>query len=47
MARATQALRVFVDSGVISLDKLSAAAYGEYHPVETNETSRGKAANSA
>jgi len=45
MARANAALRVFVDSGVISLDKLSAAAYGEYHPVETNETAEGRAAN--
>ncbi len=45
MARANAALRVFVDSGVISLDKLSAAAYGEYHPVETNETPEGRAAN--
>lgn len=45
MARANAALRVFVDSEVISLDKLSAAAYGEYHPVETNETAEGRAAN--
>jgi chemotaxis protein MotB len=45
MARANAALRVFLSSGRIDLDKLSAAAYGEYHPVETNDTEEGRAAN--
>ena len=45
MARANAALRVFVDSAIIRMDKLSAAAYGEYHPVETNETAEPSTGN--
>jgi chemotaxis protein MotB len=45
MARANAALKVFIDSGVIDMDKLSAAAYGEYQPVDTNDTAEGRAAN--
>jgi chemotaxis protein MotB len=45
MERANAALWCFIDSGVIDLEKLSAAAYGEYHPVDTNETTEGRASN--
>ncbi len=45
MARANAALKVFVESGVIDFNKLSAAAYGEYQPVATNDTPEGRAAN--
>lgn len=27
------------------MDKLSAVAYGEYHPIATNDTEEGRAAN--
>ncbi len=45
MARANAALKVFIESGVIDLEKLSTAAYGEYQPVESNDTPEGRAAN--
>jgi chemotaxis protein MotB len=45
MARANAALKVFIESGVIDFDKLSAAAYGEYQPVASNDTPEGRAAN--
>ncbi len=45
MARANAALKVFLDSEVIGMNKLSAAAYGEYQPVESNDTPEGRAAN--
>ena len=45
MARANAALKVFIESGVIDMEKLSAAAYGEYQPVDTNETPEGRSSN--
>ena len=45
MARANAALKVFIDANVIDLDKLSAAAYGEYQPIDTNDTPEGRASN--
>ena len=45
MARANAALRVFIESNVIELDKLSAAAYGEFQPINTNDTVEGRASN--
>ncbi len=45
MARANAALRVFIESNVIELDKLSTAAYGEYQPINTNDTVEGRASN--
>ena len=41
----TRLCGVFIDADVINMDKLSAAAYGEYQPVDTNETAEGRAAN--
>lgn len=45
MGRANAVLEYFIQSGWISMDKLSAAAYGEYQPVENNDTVEGRAAN--
>lgn len=45
MARANAALKVFIEAGVIDMDKLSVAAYGEYQPVDTNDTAVGRAFN--
>lgn len=45
MARASSALQYFIDAQKISMDKLSAVAYGEYHPIATNDTEEGRAAN--
>ena len=45
MGRANAALKVFIDSGAVDLDKLSAVAYGEYQPVDTNDTAEGRTAN--
>lgn len=43
-ARAFAVLRYFEDSGVPS-GRLSAIGYGEFRPVETNETIKGRSAN--
>ena len=45
MARANAALKVFIEADVLDLGKLSAAAYGEYQPVDTNDTVDGRASN--
>ena len=45
MARSNAVLKVFIESGVIDMNKLSAAAYGEYQPVDTNDTVEGRASN--
>ncbi len=45
MARSNAALKVFVEADVIDMNKLSAAAYGEYQPVDTNDTAEGRASN--
>ena len=43
--RATNVLRYFIDSGLIDTDKISVTGYGEYHPIDTNDTAEGRAAN--
>ncbi|SMC35753.1 OmpA/MotB family protein [Papillibacter cinnamivorans] len=45
MGRSNAVLEYFIQSGWISMDKLSAAAYGEYQPVDSNSTPEGRAAN--
>lgn len=45
MARASSALKYFITSDKIGMDKLSAVAYGEYQPVESNDTAEGRACN--
>lgn len=45
MERANAALACFIESEKIELEKLSAAAYGEYHPVGSNDTVEGRASN--
>lgn len=43
--RATNVLRYLIDSGNINVEKISVTGYGEFHPVETNETTEGRSAN--
>ncbi|MCL1905672.1 MAG: flagellar motor protein MotB [Clostridiales bacterium] len=43
--RATNVLRYFIDSGNIDVTKISVTGYGEFHPVDTNETVEGRSAN--
>lgn len=43
--RATNTLRLVLEMGLISEDKLSAVGYGEYQPVATNDTPEGRAQN--
>ena len=45
MTRASNALKYFINSDKINLDKLSAVAYGEYQPIESNGTVEGRASN--
>ena len=45
MARANAALKVFIEADVLDMGKLSAAAYGEYQPVDSNDTAEGRASN--
>jgi len=44
-ARATHIARLFLDMKVIPPDRISAAGYGEFHPVAGNETAEGRAEN--
>ncbi len=44
-ARAVQVLRYFIEEKDLDPRKLSAVGYGEYHPIETNDTVAGKTAN--
>jgi chemotaxis protein MotB len=44
-SRAVNTLRYIVEKEVVELNQLSAVGYGEYHPVGTNETPEGRAAN--
>lgn len=44
-ARATRIARLFLDLRAIPADRLSAAGYAEFHPVASNATSEGRAAN--
>ncbi|MGB4465304.1 MAG: flagellar motor protein MotB [Eubacteriales bacterium] len=43
--RATNTLRLILDTGYIEPDKLSAMGYGEYRPIDTNDTPEGRANN--
>lgn len=44
-SRATNIARVLLVLRAISPDRLSAAGYAEFHPVDTNDTSEGRARN--
>jgi len=44
-ARALAVLHYFIDNKGIAPERLSAVGYGEYKPVESNETAEGKAQN--
>ena len=44
-ARATRVARLFLEMNLIPSDRISAAGYGEFHPVASNDTSEGRAAN--
>lgn len=44
-ARATNVLHYLVKSSGLSPDRLSAAGYGEYRPVESNSTEQGRSSN--
>lgn len=44
-ARADHIARIMLESGDIAPDRLSAAGYAEFHPVDTNETVEGRANN--
>lgn len=44
-ARATRIARTFLDLRAISPDRLSAAGYAEFHPVDSNATPEGRANN--
>ena len=45
ITRSINVLRYFDNSGSIDSRKLSAAGYGEFHPVRSNETPEGRARN--
>ncbi|MGD9581290.1 MAG: OmpA family protein [Vampirovibrionia bacterium] len=44
-ARATSLVRQFVDKYQVSPDRISAAGYGEYRPIDTNTTPEGRQKN--
>jgi chemotaxis protein MotB len=44
-ARATNVARTLLDLHAVSPDRLSAAGYAEFHPVDTNDTAEGRARN--
>ncbi len=44
-ARATHIARLFLEMKSIPPDRISAAGYGEFHPVATNDTVAGRAEN--
>jgi len=43
--RATKIARILLEIGAIPPERLSAAGYGEFHPVASNSTAEGRAAN--
>jgi chemotaxis protein MotB len=43
--RASNVVKFFIESAQMMPDRLSASGYGEYHPIATNETPEGRAAN--
>ena len=44
-ARATHIARIFLASGSIPPERLSAAGYAEFHPIASNDTPQGRAEN--
>ncbi|HUK54730.1 MAG TPA: flagellar motor protein MotB [Candidatus Binatia bacterium] len=44
-ARATEVIRLLITRYEVSPERLSASGYSEYHPVGSNETPEGRAAN--
>ena len=44
-ARATDIARVLLSLHAVTPERLSAAGYAEYHPVDTNDTAEGRARN--
>ncbi len=44
-ARATAVLRTLIERGAVQPQRLSAAGYGEYHPLSANTTPEGRALN--
>ncbi len=44
-ARATEIIKLFISKYDIAPDRLSAAGYGEYYPVASNDTASGRAMN--
>jgi chemotaxis protein MotB len=44
-ARATNVARTLLDLHAVSADRLSAAGYAEFHPVDTNDTPEGRGRN--
>lgn len=44
-ARATHIARLLLEMKVIPPDRISAAGYGEFHPVASNDTAEGRAEN--
>lgn len=44
-ARATNVARTLLDLHAVSPDRLSAAGYAEFHPVDTNDTADGRGRN--
>lgn len=44
-ARATEVLRYLIEVGGLAPERLSAAGYGEYRPIASNETEEGRARN--
>jgi chemotaxis protein MotB len=44
-ARATRIARIFLDMKAMPPERISAAGYGEFHPVAANETAAGRAEN--
>jgi chemotaxis protein MotB len=45
VSRAVNTLRYLLETGLIEKEKISAVGYSEFHPVATNETVEGRAAN--
>lgn len=43
--RATNVVRYFIEQANLRPDRVSAAGYGEYHPIDTNDTPEGRSAN--
>jgi chemotaxis protein MotB len=44
-ARAIELLRVFISDYKLAPDRLTVSGYGEFHPVDTNDTPEGRGHN--